>query len=61
MKLDSIKSIWNTIIRIVSSSKSDKIKLEGKSLLRQLDSEEGKNEATEFIKKHDKSNWTSWD
>lgn len=48
-------------MRIIFQSKSDEIKNEGKILLRQLDDEDGKLEAEKYIKKHDKTNWTSWD
>lgn len=54
--------MWNKIMSIISSLTNDKDKLEGKVILRQLDDEEGKKEAEQFIKKHSKqSTWRSWD
>lgn len=54
--------MWNKIMRIISSLTDDKDKLEGKVILRQLDDEEGKKEAEQFIKKHSKkSTWRSWE
>lgn len=53
--------MWNTIMRIISGSNKSDIKLEGKVILRQLDTDEGKEEAKEFIKKHSKTTWRSWE